>query len=171
MDKSLVVIAHNIRSSYNIGSLLRTCDGLGVEKVYLSGYTPYPLSVNEVRLPYLAAKAEKLIDKTALGAQNYIDWQKIAGTKQGLQMLTEEYRNKGYKILGLEQTASSKSLPDYEATKKTVLVLGNEVTGIEPDIIKLLDACLEIPMLGSKESFNVIEAASMALYHLRFSTP
>ncbi len=74
MSKSLIIIAHNIRSAHNVGALLRTADGLAVDHVFLTGYTPYPLQAGDKRLPHLAAKIHKLIHKTALGAELSVSW-------------------------------------------------------------------------------------------------
>ncbi|MEI6755611.1 MAG: TrmH family RNA methyltransferase, partial [bacterium] len=73
--KCIILIAHNLRSAHNVGSLLRTADAMGVSKVYLTGYSPYPKSENDSRLPHLALKIDKNIAKTALGAEENIDWE------------------------------------------------------------------------------------------------
>ncbi len=169
MDRELIVIAHNIRSTHNVGALLRTCDGLDIKKIYLTGYTPYPKSRQDNRLPHLSSKTHKQISKTALGAETTVDWEHIEiSTDEKLYDLISKLKESGYKVAGLEQTPTSVSLPDFTAPSKLVLIVGNEITGIEKNIIDRLDFCLEIPMLGKKESFNVVIAASMALYHCRY---
>lgn len=162
--RDIVVIAHNLRSSHNVGSLLRTADGLGVDKVYLTGYTPYPIGPGDVRMPHLAAKISKDIAKTALGAEASLKWQHI----EDVGLLISKLRKHGYLIAGLEQSEKALKIPDYHATNKIALLLGRETEGLEPEVIKLCDLLLEIPMFGKKESFNVVQAAAMALYHLRF---
>lgn len=160
----LVLIAHNLRSSHNVGSLLRTGEGLGTQQVLLTGYTPYPLSANDERLPHLAQKVNKQIIKTALGAEKLVRWEHASDIKAVLAGL----KGQGFMITALEQAPGSIELPDFHAPSKLALVIGREVEGIEPDILALCDHILEIPMFGRKESFNVVQAAAMAMYHFRF---
>jgi 23S rRNA (guanosine2251-2'-O)-methyltransferase len=163
--KQLILIAHNLRSTHNVGSLLRTADGLGLTKVVLSGYTPYPLSSPDTRLPHLAKKIDAQIVKTALGAEKSLAWEH----HEAVEPVISNLRAKGYAVYALEQTADSIALPTFAAPDKLVLIVGREVEGIEPEILALCDASVEIPMLGKKESFNVVQAAAMALYHCRYS--
>jgi 23S rRNA (guanosine2251-2'-O)-methyltransferase len=160
----IVVIAHDVRSTHNVGSLLRTCEGLGVEQVYLTGYTPYPRQEADDRLPHLADKITRQIHKTALNAETLIPWRQSTDIAPVLQQL----RAKGYAIAALEQTSNSIPLPSFAPPPKIVLLLGREVEGIEPALLAQCDLALEIPMSGRKESFNVVQAAAMALYHCRF---
>jgi len=165
MNREIVVIAHDIRSTHNVGSLLRTCEGLGVTHVYLTGYTPYPLiQSGDPRLPHIARKLTDQIHKTALGVESLVPWSPHSDITLCIRQLHAE----GYSILALEQTANSISLPDFVPTQKIALVLGREVEGIAPEILALCDASVEIPMLGKKESFNVVQATAMALYQVRF---
>jgi tRNA G18 (ribose-2'-O)-methylase SpoU len=165
MMRDIILIAHDIRSCHNVGSLLRTAEGLGISKVYLTGYTPYPAKANDDRLPHITEKLTKQINKTALGAETSQAWEQSDTVEPILSQLKDD----GYTLAGLEQTPSSILLHEYQPPPKIALLLGREVEGIEPELIKLLDATLEIPMHGSKESFNVVQAAAMALYHLRFT--
>ena len=169
MDRSIIVIAHDIRSAHNVGAILRTCDGMGVTKVYLTGYTPYPKKADDARLPHLAEKIDKQIQKTSLDAQHYIMWEKGAAEITTLLGFISDRRKDGYVIAGLEQASGSKILQDYQPPRKIVLILGSEVDGMPQELISAVDVILEIPMLGKKESLNVVHAASMALFHLRFS--
>jgi 23S rRNA (guanosine2251-2'-O)-methyltransferase len=163
--KQLILIAHNLRSSHNVGSLLRTADGLGLDKVILSGYTPYPLmSPDDTRLPHLARKIDAQVVKTALGAENSVIWEH----HETIEPVINSLRAEGYAIYGLEQTAEAIPLPKFVVPDRLVLIVGREVEGIEPVILKLCDGAVEIPMLGEKESFNVVQAAAMALYHCRY---
>lgn len=162
--KELAVIAHDLRSTHNVGSLLRTAEGLGVTCVYLSGYTPYPLAPNDTRLPHIAAKLHKQIRKTALGAETHNFWQHIDDINELLTNLHAQ----GFTIAALEQTSSSQPLQTFVAPDKLAIILGREVEGIAPEILARCDTHLEIPMFGRKESFNVVQAAAMALYHCRF---
>ncbi len=162
--RQIIVVAHNMRSTHNVGSLLRTAEGLAVKQVYLTGYTPYPVVAQDERLPHLSAKLDKQISKTALGAEQYVDWHQEADINTVITRL----RNDGYQIIGLEQTPSSVPLQTIQAPDKVALLLGREVEGLEQEVIDLCDLCVEIPMLGKKESYNVVQAAAMALYQLRF---
>lgn len=162
--RKIVVIAHNIRSTHNIGSLLRTADGLGIECVYLTGYTPFPLSPSDKRLPHLAKKINGQIAKTALGAEKSMPWQHF----DNIESLTRKLKAQNYQIVALEQTKKSITLPRFKPPNKIALIIGREVEGIEPDIIKLAGQCVEIPMLGSKESLNVVQATAIAMYHCRY---
>ena len=161
--KSLIVIAHNLRSAHNVGSLLRTAEGLGVE-IVLSGYTPYPILHDDERLPHVAAKTNKQISKTALGAEVQPIWRRQADIEQ----LLDQLRFDGYAIVALEQTPDSIALADFAVPNKLALIVGREVDGVEAEVLALCDAKVVIPMFGKKESFNVVQAAAMAMYHWRF---
>jgi tRNA G18 (ribose-2'-O)-methylase SpoU len=159
----IILIAHNLRSTHNVGSLLRTAEGLGVERVYLTGYTPYPVQKNDPRLPHLARKTDKQITKTALGAEKLVKWQH----QDELDDLIEQLRRENFTIIALEQGPNAVKLSDFKPPEKIALIVGREVEGIEPEILKQCDRIVKIPMLGQKESFNVVQAAAMALYHFR----
>jgi 23S rRNA (guanosine2251-2'-O)-methyltransferase len=164
--RDIVVIAHDIRSTHNVGSLLRTCDGLGVAHVYLTGYTPYPpLPTGDTRLPHLATKLGRQISKTALDAETMVPWSQMDDVSACIRQVKRD----GYTVVALEQTTTSTPLPEYAPPAKIALLLGREVEGIAPDVLIQCDAALEIPMFGHKESFNVVQAAAMALYQLRFA--
>jgi 23S rRNA (guanosine2251-2'-O)-methyltransferase len=160
----IVLIAHNLRSCHNVGSLLRTADGLGISKVYLTGYTPYPAQANDTRLPHLVQKITKQIHKTALGAETTDIWEHSAN----LESVLSELQTQGFHIAAIEQNEKSVPLPSYKAPEKIAVLVGREVEGIEPEVLASMDTILEIPMFGTKESFNVVQAAAMALYHCRF---
>jgi tRNA G18 (ribose-2'-O)-methylase SpoU len=162
---SLVLIAHNLRSAHNVGSLLRTAEGLGVT-VILSGYTPYPLLPQDDRLPHLSAKTIKEISKTALGAELSPVWSR----QVDITAVVNKLKADGYTIYALEQTDRSTSLPEAELPAKTALIVGREVEGVEAAVLALADQHIEIPMFGQKESFNVVQAAAMAMYHWRFQS-
>lgn len=162
--RKIILVAHNVRSANNVGSLLRTADGLGVEMVYLTGYTPYPIHDGDRRLPHEAIKVSKQIQKTALGAQNSVNWKYVEDVFWLLTML----ESSGSKIIALEQTPGAIDLSSFKAGSEIVLVVGSEIGGIEKSVLELADTRLQIPMLGDKESFNVAVAAAMALYHFRF---
>lgn len=164
MNPTIYLIAHNIRSAHNIGSLLRTAEGLGVNKIYLTGYSPYPLTDNDNRLPHLSAKVAKAIDKTSLGSHESINW----SYEEDVENLINKLKLKGIVIIGLEQSKKSIKLHDHKTPKNLALLLGNEVTGIDEQLLRLCDEIIEIPMLGKKESFNVVQAAAMTLYKFRY---
>ena len=163
--KSLIVVAHNLRSAHNVGSLLRTAEGLGVDEVILTGYTPFPsLQADDPRLPHERLKVDKLIQKTALDAQLTQSWRRETDVFKVL----DELRTSGYTITALEQTPDSIPFPSYISADKQVIMHGREVEGMEAEVLAVCDQSIEIPMFGSKESFNVVQAAAMALYHCRF---
>ncbi len=163
----VILIAHNIRSCYNIGALLRTAEGLGVEEVVMSGYSPYPRTDNDQRLPHEAEKVAQAIHKTALGAEDMLAWRHINDLQSHMGLL----RNDGFKIYAVEQASDSMALPGFEPPAKLALLVGNEVSGIEQDLLGILDGVVEIPMRGKKESYNVAAAAAMVLYHCVFGLP
>lgn len=158
--KDIIVIAHNIRSTHNIGSIFRTSEGFGVSKIILTGYSPYPTLKNDSRLPHISDKLTAQIHKTALGAENMV------ACEYNEELNLDSLREQGYRIVGLEQDKRSILLSEYTATNKIVLLLGEEVSGITDDLRKLCDDLIEIPMSGKKESFNVSVAAGIALYGL-----
>jgi tRNA(Leu) C34 or U34 (ribose-2'-O)-methylase TrmL len=163
--RHIVLVAHNLRSCHNVGSLLRTAEGLGVKMVYLTGYTPYPAKPGDPRLPHEAAKVSKQINKTALGAENVVPWQRNADVFEVIAYLQKN----GFRVAAVEQSPDSVALPDWEPANKVALLVGREVEGIEAAVLAACNQTLEIPMYGKKESFNVVQAAAMALYHCRFS--
>lgn len=156
----IIVIAHNIRSTHNVGAIFRTCEGLGVSKVILSGYTPYPQVVDDTRLPHIATKLTNQIHKTALGAEQMVPFEYQSAP------LLKDLKAAGFRIVGLEQDERSIMLPKYTAPEKVALLLGEEVEGITPELRLDCDDLIEIPMYGEKESFNVSVATGIALYQL-----
>lgn len=162
--RSIVLIAHNLRSTHNVGSLLRTAEGLGLEKVILTGYTPYPTITNDSRLPHEAAKLQKQIEKTALGAEMTQSWEQ----SEEVMPIIDQLISEGYTVAALEQTPTAIKLPDFKVPDKIALIVGREVEGLESEVLARCQLALEIPMFGHKESFNVVQAAAMALYHCRF---
>ncbi|MBQ3470571.1 TrmH family RNA methyltransferase [Candidatus Saccharibacteria bacterium] len=163
----IVLVLDNIRSTYNVGAILRTAEGFGVSEVVLSGYTP---RVNDVGLlPHLREKLNHEIHKTALGAEEML---KIYSSDEIITDL-EKYKEKGYQIIGLENNIVDDRLICINNPKlreklggKIVLILGEEVNGIKNSLYDIIDLFLEIPMNGKKESFNVSVAAGIALAFL-----
>ena len=156
----IIVIAHNIRSTHNIGAIFRTCEGFGVSKIIISGYSPYPKLINDPRLPHISEKLTDQIHKTALGAETMVPFE-----YQETPDL-ESLRQKGFRIVGLEQDKRSIMLNNYKKPTKISLLLGEEVYGITDELRDKCDDLMEIPMVGQKESFNVSVAAGIALYAL-----
>ncbi len=163
--RTIVLIAHDLRSAHNVGSLLRTAEGLGVAHVYFTGYTPYPLAPNDTRLPHIAAKLDKQIHKTALNAESQIAWTQLTDVAEVIATLKQD----SFMLAALEQSATSTLLPAFQPPDKIAILLGREVEGIDEDLLASCDITLEIPMDGQKESFNVVQAAAMALYQCRFA--
>ena len=160
MKKELSLILHDIRSAYNVGAIFRTADGAGVSKIYLCGYTPCPPNENKSH----KTQADKMIEKTALGAEKNIAWEKC----DNLENLLEKMRSNKIKIVALEKTKGSIDIKKIKVAFPLTLVLGNEVDGVSNDILKKCDAIVSIPMCGKKESLNVSVAAGIAMYDLLF---
>ena len=148
---NIIVIANRIRSLYNVGSIFRTCDAIGAEKLYLAGYTASPKE-QPIRL-----------NKTALGAEETVAWEKIKTLAPTIKKLKTE----GYEIIAVEEVRG-KSL-DYRQWKpknKVALILGNEVTGLTPAILKQCDKIISLPMNGKKKSLNVSVAFGSIAYYI-----
>ena len=158
----IILIAHNIRSTHNVGAFFRTADGFGIDKIILSGYTPYPTIDGDTRLPHFADKLTRQIHKTALGAETTVPFERLD------EPPLAELKSHGYRIVGLEQDERSAMLPSYHPPEKVALLLGNEIDGIYPELRELCDDLIEIPMDGQKESFNVSVATGVALYALKY---
>lgn len=163
--REIICIAHNLRSTHNVGSLLRTCEGLGIQKVFLTGYTPYPQTPHDIRLPHESLKITKQIQKTALGAETMVTWQHEASVEDVIDQL----KASAFHIAAIEQSSDAIELPKFSPPAKVALIVGREVEGIEQEVLAQCNSVLEIPMFGKKESFNVVQAAAMALYHCRFA--
>jgi len=150
MDRRISLLAHNIRSLWNVGSFFRTCDAFNVERIYLSGYTGIP--------------PRKEITKTAIGAEAHVPWEQ----HEDPLPLLKDLKRDGWSLVALEIAPKAAVLTDFKPSEKTCLILGHELTGVPEDILALCDDVVMIPMLGHKESLNVAVAAGVALHHLRF---
>lgn len=145
--KPIIVVLDNIRSMHNVGSVFRTADAFLIEAIFLCGYTPQP--------------PHRDINKTALGATETIDWLFFENTNDAII----ELKTRGYNVLAVEQATNSISLETITAVdSKTALVFGNEVDGVDNEVLKLVDGCVEIPQLGMKHSLNISVAAGMVLW-------
>ncbi len=150
-NPQLFVIAHNIRSLHNVGSIFRTSDSFGVDKIYLTGYTGTPPD------PRLA--------KVALGAEQFVPWEKA----KSLGVLIKKLKAAGVRIVALENNVNYKitSLSKYKPKFPLALIMGEETKGHTKKVLDLVDDIVEIPMQGQKESLNVSVACGVALYALR----
>lgn len=164
MTPSIYLIIHNVRSSYNVGAMLRSADAFAVDKVYMTGYTPFPSFDNDKRLPHIAQKVSRRIHKSALGAEDSVSW----SHEPDILKLLATLRAKDIVIAALEQTKSASPLPSFLAGEKIALIVGREVEGIESEVLAAADIHLQIPMLGKKESLNVASTAAIALYQIRY---
>ncbi len=147
--KEIFVICHNIRSRHNVGSIFRTADAAGVSKIFLCGITPAPPHPN--------------MEKVSLGAENFVAWEKCGQTWKLLDSLKKD----GFKIIALEQDKKAVSYNKLKLPKsaaKIALVVGNEVDGLPPAILKRADKIIFILMRGKKESLNVSVAFGVAVY-------
>jgi len=145
----LCVVLNNIRSLHNVGTIFRTADGAGVEKIWLCGITGYP--------------PQGGIAKTALGAQEHVSWE----YRENILPLLKELKSIGYQIVLLEQMQGSTSHEAFKAKSPVCLVIGNEIEGIAESIQNLSDAAIEIEMDGIKNSLNVAVAFGIAVYQIR----
>ena len=153
MNNSVIVlIAHNIRSLWNIGTLFRNSDAFGIQKIYLTGYTATP--------------PRKEISKTAIGAENTIPWEYSANPNEVITTLKQD----GFTIAALEYSNTSVEISTYAVPKKIALILGHEVLGVSQELQNASDVILHIPMHGIKESLNVSVATGITLYQLRNAT-
>jgi tRNA G18 (ribose-2'-O)-methylase SpoU len=167
--REIVVIAHNIRSVGNVGAILRSAEGFGVRQVFASGYTPNLEFATDGSgaplLPHVREKLAREIHKTALGAEQIVDFE----FTPNLRGLIEHLRQENYLIVGLEQDENSQVLSEFarnDQSSKIALLLGEEVYGLTREIREMCDVLVEIPMRGRKESFNVAVSCGIALYAL-----
>ena len=138
---------HNIRSLHNVGSAFRSADAFGIRQLWLSGYTPVP--------------PRPEITKTAIGAEEHVTWKNFNTIEEAVTIL----KKNDYTLVGLEQTTNSELLHTFSPEHNRIcLILGNEVTGIDDELIPYLDATVEIPQFGMKHSLNVSVAGGVALY-------
>ena len=152
-----------------MGAFFRTCDGLGVERIIFSGYTPYPSLENDTRLPHFADKITRQIHKTALGAESVVDFTRVDTLEQTIKNL----RDTNHVLVALEQYPGSATpkecaaiIQDQYPGQPVALLIGNEIHGVHDGILKQVDLVMEIPMHGTKESLNVSVATAIALYEL-----
>ncbi|MHB1316722.1 MAG: TrmH family RNA methyltransferase [Minisyncoccota bacterium] len=153
-DKDVRILLHNIRSTHNVGSIFRTADAGGISHIYISGYTPRPLD--------RFGRKQKDVAKTALGAEDNVPWSE-AGT---VKKLIASLRIEEFSVIAVEQSKSSVDYKKVQIGNKVLIIVGNEVKGMSPELLKLADVIAEIPMKGEKESLNVSVAFGIALFQL-----
>lgn len=144
----IVVVLDNVRSMHNVGAVFRTSDAFLIDKIYLCGITATP--------------PHKEIHKTAIGAENSVDWVYVKDSNELIKKLKED----DYQIVTIEQTESSVLLNEFEVdqSKKYAIVMGNEVDGVQQSIIDECDTCIEIPQSGTKHSLNVSVCTGIILW-------
>ena len=146
----IIVVLENIRSAYNVGSVFRTADAFLIEAIYITGYSAKP--------------PHKEIKKTALGAEESVEWKYFKIAAEAI----EELKIRKYKVYAVEQAEGSYKLhaAAFRQNEKIAVIFGNEVTGVEQTTIDLCDGCIEIPQLGMKHSLNIATAAGVVLWEL-----
>ena len=146
----VIAVIENVRSAYNVGSLFRTADAFLLEAIFITGYTAQP--------------PHKEIKKTALGAEESVEWRYFSNATEAIKHLKEA----GYKVYAVEQVQNSLSLErvNFGPEEKVAVIFGNEVTGVEQETILQCDACIEIPQLGMKHSLNIATAAGVVLWEI-----
>lgn len=149
MKQEFFLILPNIRSGHNVGAMFRTADACGVDEIFLVGYTPVP--------------PHKEIDKVALGAEKWVKWKQY----KNLKVLVKSLKKKGVRVVALEKNETSKEIGKIGFTFPVVLIVGNEVDGVSPEILELCDDVAHIPMHGKKESLNVSIAAGIGMYEVQ----
>jgi tRNA G18 (ribose-2'-O)-methylase SpoU len=148
------VILDNIRSIFNVGSIFRTSDALGVDKIYLCGTTPTPID--------RFGRARQDLAKVALGAEKDIAWEYISDTKE----IIKELKKEGFEIIAVEQDKKSISYKKIKPKKLSAILMGNEVDGINKKNLGVCDIIAEIPMQGKKESLNVSVAFGIVAFRI-----
>ena len=144
----MIVIAHNIRSLHNVGSIFRSCDAFGIEKLYLTGFTGIP--------------PRKEIAKVSLGSEHRVPWEAVSEILSLLQTLKQQ----GFCLVALDNTQGSIPIYTFKIDQPLALILGNEVEGVEKEVLLYCDQQIEIPMPGEKQSLNVSVATGIALFAL-----
>lgn len=164
MKSKVHILLPDIRSAYNVGSVFRSADCFGIEKIYLSGTTPTPVD----RFMRCNSGAQKEISKTALGAEKDISWEYV----HDLNLFFKKIKKEKFTIVCIEQDKKSITLENFQIIKKQqkleniLLVFGNEVEGIDKVVLKKADYIVEIPMKGKKESLNISVCAGLIMYVL-----
>lgn len=154
MKQNNILIFHNIRSVQNVGAMFRTADVVGIDKIYLTGYTPAPLD--------RFGRKRKDLAKSALGAEEFVVWE----SKKSLPALIVNLKKQSFQVIAIEQDQHSINYRRVKLKNKNAFIVGTEVTGIPKNILKKCDIIAEIPMQGKKESLNVSVALGIALFRI-----
>ncbi|QQR64743.1 TrmH family RNA methyltransferase [Candidatus Kaiserbacteria bacterium] len=152
---STFVILHNIRSAHNVGSVFRSADGAGVSKIFLTGYTPAPVD-------RFGREREEIL-KTSLGATHTVPYEVVSDIQTLITQLGEE----GVTLVAVEQTSHAIPYTSYAPQGDIAYIFGNEITGVEPEVLAYAPVHIQIPMSGLKESLNVSVCAGVILFHVR----
>ena len=153
-NRENILILHNIRSVENVGAMFRTADAVGIDKIYLAGYTPTPLD--------RFGRKRRDMAKSALGAEEFVTWEQ----RKNLLSLISNLKKSGFKIIAIEQAENSVDYKQISVRGNTACIVGAEVAGIPKSILRKCDVIAEIPMKGKKESLNVSVAMGVALYQM-----
>lgn len=153
-NKNNILILPDIRSALNVGAIFRTADAVGIDKIYLTGWTPRPTDK--------FGRIQKDIAKSALGAETFVSWE----YKKSLPALIGKLRRDGYKIIAIEQDKKAVDYRKIKITKKVAIIMGPEVSGLDKKILDKCDIIAQIPMHGKKESLNVSVACGVALFRI-----
>lgn len=153
-SKQNILILPDIRSAENVGAIFRTCDAVGIDKIYLVGITPAPKD--------RFGRDRQDISKSALGAEKSVAWEQ----RENLAELILELKNSGFKIIALEQDEKSLDYKDVQIGESNAFLLGTETTGLPKEILDMCDVIAEIPMKGEKESLNVSVAFGVAIFRI-----
>lgn len=148
MADRFCLILPNIRSGHNVGAMFRTADGAGVDRIFLTGYSPRP--------------PHPQVDKVSLGAEKWLPWEHRKLTRP----LVKKLRRSGFRLVALERTPKSVSIYEWKPVFPVALIVGNEKTGVPKNLLSQCDVVVHLPMAGKKESLNVSVAAGIALYHI-----
>lgn len=148
----IIAILDRVRSMYNVGSFFRTCDGAAIDKLFLTGYTPTP-----PRTP---------ISKTALGAEEHVPWE----YREDLLPLVQELKQQGITVYAVETSPEAKPYHEMSYIYPCAFIFGNEVDGVDQQILQEVDGTVIIPMLGKKHSLNVATTAGIILYDAKLKS-
>jgi len=154
-NNKIFIILHNVRSLYNVGSVFRTADGAGIDKIFLTGYTPAPIDA--------FGRVSKEIHKTALGAEKFIEWEKV----KDIGKLIELLRREQIQVVAIEQATTAIDYRKFKPKPAVAIVFGNEVRGLNKKTLERCDEIIEIPMRGEKESLNVAVSVGIVAYEIK----
>ncbi len=153
-DKTAYIILHNVRSVYNVGSAFRTADALGIDKIFLTGYTPTPLD--------RFGQPRKDLAKVALGAEKTLEWEYVKNPAN----LIERLKGEDVQCIAVEQSEKSVDYKKVKVQYPVAFLFGNEVSGVSKSLLSRMDVIAEIPMSGKKESLNVSVSLGVALFRM-----